>query len=107
MAVSLSSVIAARTAGFRTVTDVTCSEKYVEGGESLTAANLGLATVDYAICQLKNGSEGEDFIAAAYYDPAKALLHLIDAKTGKEVAKEVNASKVVVRVIAHGKARAK
>lgn len=108
MAVTSASVLTARNTGFFTVTDVTLDSSYAEGGEPLTAAELGMASVDFATCSVKNGSESEAVpIMGPWYDPAKALLHLNDAKTQKELAKEKDVSKVVVRVLAFGKARAK
>lgn len=93
---------------FVTTTDVTLDSSYFEGGESLTAAQLGLASVDTAVCTVKNGSEAEATpIVSAWYDPAKALIHVNNSKTGKEAASAANVEKVVVRVWAFGKQRAK
>lgn len=87
----------------RTVTDVTFDASYAEGGETVTPANLGLSRVDWAECSVIAGSESAELqVAAAKYDEEKELLHLIDVKTGKELAKEKDVSKVVVRVVAYG-----
>lgn len=107
MAVSVSTVLAASLPKFRTVTDVTLDSSYLEGGESLTAAQLGLQTVDRAECFMKNGSESEEWVGFATYTPADSKIHLFSVKTGKEVASTKDMSKVVVRVVAMGSARAK
>lgn len=88
----------------RTVTDVTFDASYAEGGEKVTPADLGgLSRVDWAECSVIAGSESAELqVAAAKYDEEKELLHLIDVKTGKELAKEKDVSKVVVRVVAYG-----
>lgn len=89
----------------RTVSNVTCSEKYVEGGEKVTIAELGLTRVEPGgvTCNIKNPTEAEETaIAGAFYDPEKELLHLWAAKTGKELVKEKDASKVVVQITATG-----
>lgn len=89
----------------RTTSNVTCSEKYVEGGEKLTPADLGLTRIEAgdAICNIKNPSEAEETsVSAAFYDAEKELLHLWAAKTGKELAKEKDVSKLVVQVTAWG-----
>lgn len=110
MAVSVSTVKNAELPGLRTVSDVTCDSSYQSEGEPLTAEQLGLASVDYAYCFIKNGDEAKEaelFVGSPTYDPEKAVLHLNNLKTGKEVASTKNMEKVVVRVVAYGKARAK
>lgn len=107
MAVSVSTVKEAEVPRFRTVTDVALDSSYLEGGEVVTFAQLGLASVDRADCFLKNGPESEEWIGYAFYDPAKELLHLYSVKTGKELVKEKDMSKVVVRIVAYGTTRAK
>lgn len=83
--------------------DVIFDASYAEGGEPLTPAQLGLRTVTFAICQIRNGSESEEFVAEAWYSPAQQKIHLISGKTGKEVASGKDMSKVNVRVTAWGK----
>jgi hypothetical protein len=108
MAVSVSSVKAASNTGFYTVTDVTLDNSYAEGGESLTAVQLGLAAVDYATCIVKNGSEAEaTAVGSVIYDSTKELLVVNDYKTQKALAGAKDTSKVVVRVVAFGRQRAK
>ena len=86
-----------------TVYDVTLDESYAEGGESLTAANLGLNYVEPGVvCQITNGPEAEKWVGEANYTATTEKLHLQDVKTGKELAKETDTSKVVVRVTARG-----
>lgn len=107
MAVKVSVVRTAAVPGNkrRVVANVTCSEKYVEGGEKLTLAELGLTRAEEgdAICNIANPSEAEaTSVSAAYYNPAKELLRLWAAKTGKELAKESDVSKLVVQVMVNG-----
>lgn len=86
----------------RTITKVTFDNSYQENGEALTAAQLGLKKVDFAICSVIHGSEAEGS-PTAWYEPSKGLIHLIGSKTGKEVASAVDCSKVVVEVVAFGR----
>lgn len=87
-----------------TVTSVTFDSSYAEGGEPLTAAQLGLTKVDFAMCNLTNGTEAsEKWVMAPFYTPSTSKIHLQDAKTGKELAKEVNCEKVTVTVVAFGR----
>lgn len=89
---------------FYTVTEVTFSNSYTEGGEVFTPAKAGLATIDHALCQLVNGSESAELRpSVCFYSGEK--LHLIDSATGKEMAKEKDMSKVKVQVFAFGKTR--
>jgi hypothetical protein len=108
MAVSVSSVKAAANTGFYTVTDVTLDNSYAEGGEPLTPAQLGLQSVDYATCLVKNGSEAEaTAVGSCWYDMTNSKLVVNDYKTQKALAKEKDVSKVVIRVMAYGRQRAK
>lgn len=108
MAVSVGTTTTAANTGFYTVTPVTLDNSFQENGESLTAAQLGLAKVDHAICIVKNPSEAEaTAVGSAWYDKTKELLVLNDYKTQKTLAKEKDVSKVVVEVTAFGKTRAK
>lgn len=109
MAVSVSTVKSPFVPKFISVTDVTCSSSYTSGGEPLTAEQLGIGAgmVEFAMCNLKVDSESEEYVSSAFYDPAAQLLHLIDAKTGKEVVSTKNMEKVVVRVLTFGRSRAR
>lgn len=108
MAVAVSNTIAPRTAPFYTVTTVTLDSSYEEGGEKLTAAQLGLASVDHALCGIKNPTEAEATpIMAPWYDASAGRLHLNDSKTQKELAAAKNLEKVTVVVTAFGKTRSK
>lgn len=106
MALTLSTLQSASNAGFMTVTEVTFDNNYAEGGEAFTPANAGLSSFTHTpICTLVNGSESEKWVTGAWY--ASEKLHLLDAKTGKELAKETDVSKVKVLVFAFGKTRSK
>lgn len=84
-----------------TVYDATFDESYAEGGEECTAAQLGLNTIERTSSDVRNGSELEaNPVDTAYHKEEK--LHLIDGKTSKEMAKEKNMEKVVVRVTSRG-----
>lgn len=108
MALTVSTVSEPRNVGFYTVTTATYDSSYLEGGESLTFAELGLASVDFAICSILNGSEEATVRATdAYYTPSTEKLHLTDNATGKEVASTKNMEKVKVQVVAFGKSRSK
>lgn len=107
MAVSVSNVLSVpyRVVGNQkeTVTDVTCSEEYVEEGESLTFANLGLSNVEYATTSLvSNATEAELYLVPGKYDTENEKLLLYNGKTGKELAAEEDVSSLVVRVVARG-----
>jgi hypothetical protein len=86
-----------------TVTNVTCSEKYVEGGEVLTPANLGFTQkVDSAICTVKTLGAGSTVnLATVFYDPSTEKLILRD-ETPAEVASEAEIKKPVIQVTAVG-----
>jgi hypothetical protein len=85
-----------------TLTDVQFDSSYQEGGEPLTPKELGLTSVSYAFCQIRLGSESEEYVSEAWYSPSQQKIHLINCKTGKEVAGTKDMSKVNVRVIAYG-----
>jgi len=87
----------------RTVTEVTLDTEYKEKGEELTAKELGLTTVNFAHCVVKNGSEAEaTTVGTVWYDAEKSILHVNDQKTQKEMAAGKNLEKVVVLVHAFG-----
>lgn len=108
MAVSIVGSNPPRNVGFYTSTIVKLDNSYLEGGEPLSAAQLGLAVVDEAICFPTNGSEAEaTAVGEIRYSTSAEKLIVMDYKTQKEMAKEKDLSKVLVRVVAFGKARAK
>lgn len=86
-----------------TVTNVTCSEKYVEKGEALTAAQLGLNYVEpgSTSCSIKELGSGSVNFVSAFYDAAGAKLILRDETPG-EVASEAEIKKPVIQVRARG-----
>lgn len=110
MAVSASIVQTARPPGDQvfTVTDITCSTKYVEGGEEFTAANVGLRTIAFGwILGVKTlGSGSTVNIANGVISVAStkttAKLILRD-ETPAEVASEAEIKAPVVTVVCFGK----
>lgn len=108
MAVSASRVQSARPPGsdYYTITKVTFDASYQEGGEALPPKELGLRRVTFAICNILNGdeaAESELFQGAVYYTPDTEKIHIINLKSGKELASTKKAEKVVVQVVAFGK----
>ena len=85
-----------------TVTEVTFPESSTEGGEPLTATQLGLARVSYANCPIINGSETEEYVGFVSYTPSTALIKPWSVKSGKVVAKEKNLAKLKCLVRAVG-----
>lgn len=83
-----------------TVTDVTLDSSYPTGGEAITAAQLGLNTVLFAICNVK-AVGGTVNVANAYYDSANAKIKVYD-ETPAEAANAADLSSLVVRVLAFG-----
>lgn len=105
MALTVAAVQTARPPGAerRVIKEVTFDSSYLENGEPLTAAELGLKKVTFADCNITNGSEEATVRPAiAYYTPSTEKLHLIDSATGKEVASTKDMSKVKVQVVAYG-----
>lgn len=102
MAVSVSRVDQFVTGNKRvTVSNVTFDSSYLNGGETLTAANLGLSAVTYANCTVKTVG-GSVNVAQAAYDPSTSLIHLYD-ETPAEVAPNADVSGIVVQVEAAGR----
>lgn len=108
MAVSVSNVLTVpyRVVGNQkeTVTSVTCDNSYEEGGEPLTAAQLGIPnTIERTECLVTNGTEIEATpVDSASYSISEGKLKLINSKTSKELVKEIDASKVKVQITARG-----
>lgn len=85
-----------------TNTKITLDNSYAEGGEEIPL--LGLNVVEDIIgADIQAGPESEEWIAYATYTPTTNKIHLFSAKTGKELAKEKDMSKVVVNVRARGR----
>lgn len=79
---------------------VVFDSSYPAGGESLTAANVGLSYVDYANVDVV-AVGGTVNVASASYDRANAKVQLFD-ETPAEVTGDL--SNVTVRVEAYGRA---
>lgn len=90
-----------------TVTDITCSEKYVAEGEAVTAANVRLNRILFAIpAGLKDDGAGTINIANAYFNVAASGASgklILRDETPAEVAGEAEIKKPVVRLVAFGK----
>jgi len=85
------------------VAEVTLDSSYLEGGEPLTPAELGLKSVSWAHCAVLNGSESEAVeVGWAKYNISKELLELFNYKTQKQIASTKNVEKVIVQVVAYG-----
>lgn len=82
------------------VVDVTLDSSYPTGGESITATDLRLRKVQFAICNVKAVS-GTVNIANAYYDYANQKLKIYD-ETPAEVANAADLSSCVIQVVAFG-----
>lgn len=88
--------------------EVTFPSSYSSGGEVFTPTSAGLTDFEFVFPVLVHGDEAksaEQFISGIYYEGEK--LHLINAKTGKEVEAAKNTEKVKALVLSFGKARAK
>lgn len=89
--------------GRRSVTEVTLTNSYPEGGLLVSPKELGLQRVSDAFCVVKNGSEAEaTAVGSVWYDKATGKIKVNDYKTQKEMVKEKDLSKVVVLVMAQG-----
>lgn len=82
-----------------TVTDVTFDSSYPTGGEALTAADLGLTTVNFAITSIKTAGAGS--VTEAFYVTSTGLLKAYAAAA--EIANTTDLSAVVVQIVAFGK----
>jgi hypothetical protein len=85
-----------------TVTDITFDSAYVTGGEAVTAANLGLNRVDFAIATVKSASGAGVNVANVYYNKDTAKLLAYD-ETPAEVANDGDISTTVVQIVAWGR----
>lgn len=82
----------------KVVYDVTCDNKYLEGGETLAPATVGLSEIEHAECTIQKVG-GTVNVASASWEASK--LHLYD-ETPAEVASEADVSNIVVRLVAEG-----
>lgn len=103
MALTKSVVQTARPPGgeLRTVNRFTFDNNYPTGGESCTAADLGLRRVEWAEANIVVGTGAGVNVASANYDVANAKLLLYD-ETPAQVASEADVATVVVQVTAYG-----
>lgn len=85
-------------AGRITVTEVLFDSAYVAGGEPLTASDLGLQTVDFAISTLKTAGTGS--VTQVWYDVTNSKLK---AYTAAAEAGVVDLSAVTAVVVAFGR----
>lgn len=87
------------------INEVTFDSSYAENGEPLTQAELGHTKVNFAVCTLIAGDEAEEselFQGAVYYTPSTEKIHIINLKTGKELASTKKAAKVKALVLSFG-----
>lgn len=82
-----------------TVTEVAFDSSYPTGGEPLTASDLGLTTVEFAIATVKVAGTGS--VTAVFYDIANAKLLAYTAAA--QVANTTDISAVTAQVFAVGK----
>jgi len=80
---------------------VTMDSSYPTGGEPLTARELGLRYVNYALCTI-SAVGGTVNVVQAHYDKENSKLKLFD-ETPAEVANAADVSNIKVQVIAFGK----
>lgn len=86
-------------AGRITVTDVTFDSSYPTGGESLTAADLKLTQVDFAIATVKVAGTGS--VTNVRYDVANQKLLAYAAAA--QIANATDLSAVSATVVAFGR----
>lgn len=85
------------------VAEVLLDSSYLENGEPLTAAELGLKRVVWGHCHIINGSESETVeVGWARYNASKEVIEVFNYKTQKAIASAKDLSKVIVLVIAYG-----
>jgi hypothetical protein len=81
---------------------------YTSGGEAFTPSTAGFREVEFVFPVLIHGDEAkssEQFISGIYYEGEK--LHLVNAKSGKEVEAGKNTEKVEALVLCFGRTKAK
>lgn len=85
------------------VAEVLLDSSYLEGGEPLTAAELGLKRVVWGHCHIINGSESEAVeVGWARYNASKELIEVFNYKSQKAIASGKDLSKCNVLVVAYG-----
>lgn len=84
-----------------TFTSVTFDNSYPTGGEPITAAQLGLSRVDFALCNIK-AVGGTVNVANAYFDQANMKIKIYD-ETPAEAGNTSDYSTLTVVVMAVGK----
>jgi hypothetical protein len=82
------------------VRDITFDSSYPTGGESVTASDVGLKKVLYAIPTVQ-AVGGTQNVANVYYDPTNAVLKVFD-ETPAEAGNGQDLSTLVVRVVFFG-----
>ena len=93
---------------FVSCVEVTFGATYTKEGETFKPSNAGLQDFEFVFPIIINGDEAEEselFQADVYY--SKEKLHLINVKTGKELAEGKKTAKVKALVLCFGKSRAK
>lgn len=81
-----------------TVSNVTLDDAYVSGGYSISAGDLGLVAVQFAVCNLVEPSD-EDPVEGAAYANGK----LVCFTDGVETSAAQDLSGAVVQVVAYGR----
>lgn len=103
MAVTNTRLISSEVFGSRrvTCTEVAFDSAYPTGGESVSAADLGLAVVDFSITTIKSATGGGVNVANAYYnkDTGKVLVY---DETPAQAANNADLSALVVQIVAFG-----
>jgi hypothetical protein len=82
-----------------TVTDVLFDSSYPTGGEPLTASDLGLTTVAWAVSSIKTAGTGS--VTDVFYDITNSKLKAYAAAA--EIANTTDLSAVSAQVVAFGK----
>ena len=83
------------------VAEVTFDNSYPTGGEALTATDLGLTSVDFAITTVVSATGAGVNVANAFYEVDSDVVLVYD-ETPAQVANASDLSNVVVQVVAFG-----
>lgn len=90
----------------QTVSTVTLDNSYLEGGEPVTAAELGLTRIDWGLAFLLTGSESEavevGWVSFVKKTDTTAVIEAYNYKTQKPIASTKDLSKCKVLVWAMG-----